>query len=225
MALTEIGKKIKQMEGLEGYKICREIAHINYVHAIFNKNYSDFKESADPINKNLSLWNADRKKEFDKLVFESNRKLHNFLASAFSFYTITQEFKKNVKKDLKYKLSKITEKISEELIIKFILDLRNYSQHKKLPLGRPNISFNLKDGIKNRLTLKKDTLLEWSNWKSESKQYLINLDKNIDIVKEIDKYCHLIIKFYERFYELVGDSYKSEVEEYTKLHSEIFYSS
>lgn len=84
----------------------------------------------------------------------------------------------------------------------FIQGLRNYIQHRSLPLIESQNSISLKFGesdfdVNHSLYLYKNKLLEWEGWNSQAKKYLSEQVEKVAI-KEIIKSNFLHIQgFYQ----------------------------
>ena len=188
---------------------------INHGFYIFEQNFIDFEKTTDNYVKELydqgitSFDMRNRHYQSERFKFiqkEITRFLHNYLASRYTLKDQTQSETKSLdsslendslRTDIKNKITEIFENNVEDGIIK---NLRNYTQHKTLPLvfckSSLSFEFNQPDfDIKHSLYLDVNKLLEWDKWNENEKNYLNN-QKGTLVITEIIRNDYLRMKIY-----------------------------
>ena len=157
-----------------------------------SKNFRDLLDLQEKYLKNRQKISYLNFGDYNKYILELTRLLHNYLASYSSFVDCMRtsresfggpEFEKEFAKQ-------IEEKRIEERT-RFIKDLRNFSQHKRLPIVGFRVSIVYLKGnestkpdqvVKDSPSLRVNDLLEWRGWTSFSKQFLNNQPKELPIM-------------------------------------------
>lgn len=153
-----------------------------------NKNYNDLVKIEDRYYRNRQRVTYRDFGNWNKYILELTRLLHNYLASYSSFVDCMRtarkaldstEFQEEFEQQLK-------DKHIEERT-RFIKDLRNFSQHKQLPIVSFRLSMIYLKGnesvepdqiLKDSPSLRVDELLKWKNWTSLSKDFLAEQPSN-----------------------------------------------
>jgi hypothetical protein len=190
---------------------------INYSFYIFEHNFIEFERAIDSYTE--ELYSQDIKafdvrirhlqaQKFEEVKRETARLLHNYLASRFSLREQTYAAENSLEKSLTND-SLISEiKIKREQMFKdnpengFLQDLRNYIQHRSLPLVESENSIGFKFGqpnlnIEHSLYLDTKTLLQWDGWKAPAKQYLSEHSEKISIKQTIRSNFLYMQSFYQ----------------------------
>lgn len=144
-------------------------------------------------------------KKLDKFHLEITRCLHNFLASAFSLIDNTRKQTKS-SGDIFFQNElneKITELFSNNTTHIFIKDLRNFTQHFKMPQVSSKTSFTRADdkGLNNETKLYITTThLIGFEWSAKSKEIIKNNTKGVYIKSILHEYYNLVTNF-QKWYE------------------------
>ena len=114
--------------------------------------------------------------------------------------------------------NKVKDLFVNNILVKFIEDLRNYCLHYALPFT--NASFRIYSNelerekinrIEFSFSLNKQGLLSWEKWTKDAKLYLSNADEEIIIEDLIDEYYQLVEKFHQwmniRLQEIHSDDF------------------
>ncbi len=189
---------------------------ISYSFYIFEHNFIGFETAIDSYTEELYSQGVKafdvrirhlQAQRFEEVKKEIARLLHNYLASRFSLKEQTYAAENSVKKSLTDN-SLISEiKSKKEQMFKdnpenaFLQDLRNYIQHRSLPLIETENSIGFKIGqpinIDHSLYLDTNKLLEWDSWTANSKKYLSEHSEKIPIKQTIKSNFSYIQSFYQ----------------------------
>jgi hypothetical protein len=224
------GKKfvelLKKREKLEGTRIFRTLHHLATSQYAVNKNYHAFSKAIKFYENNLSIWEVTKRPQLNAFLREFLRLLHNYLASVYSLIEHTRIFCKELNNaELNSEYAVKLKELQNHICVRFVRDLRTYSQHIQLPIISAKLSFTKtehSDGGETRqqILLSSDELLKWKQWHKDSKKYLGSL-KEIDLKVVLNKYQILIEAFYKWLYEKVEELYREHLEELAKIESEL----
>lgn len=125
---------------------------------------------------------ADRFKVMDEIAF----RLHNYVSSAMSLVAHTRRinnrlYKETNSEELKDIKAEIAKRFLKNETHQIIQGLRDYTQHRKLPIVGRAMSYSAYDNkpkLEAAYYLSTESLLEWDGWKSLAKQKLDKL-KNL----------------------------------------------
>ncbi|HAO10224.1 MAG TPA: hypothetical protein DCQ51_03345 [Planktothrix sp. UBA8407] len=166
----------------------------NYIEELYGQgiNTFDLRNSDYQINKFLEL-----KKEISRL-------LHNYLASWYSIKEHTYAAENSLDnqsliEEIKKKRMEIFGDNPENT---FTQELRNYIQHKDLPLIESQSSINFSLGeqdfdVNHSLHLDTNKLLDYKKWTQPSKQYLKDHPNQVPIQETIQKNFTDVKNFYD----------------------------
>jgi hypothetical protein len=181
----------------------------SYTFYVFEQNFIDFEKVVDAYTEeiyeqgiaafDLNIGQHQIQK-FELLRKETARLLHNYLSAWFSLREQIYAAEKSLANapllsEIKLKKGDI---FSDNLENSFIQGLRNYTQHRSLPLMKleSSVSFDLDQPdfeIDHSLYLDTTELLKWDGWQTSAKQYLGDNPEKIPI-NEIVKRNFLDIK-------------------------------
>lgn len=225
------GKKfielLNKREKLEGTKIFRMLIHLATSQYTVNRNYHELSIAIGNYEKDLSIWDVKKRPRLNAFLRELSRLLQNYLSSIYSLIEHTKIFYtelNNSRLNEEYSLKLST--FQSNNCVRFVRDLRTYSQHIGLPFISAQVSFtktNEKTGggrIKQNIILEKKGLAKWKNWHRDSEKY-IEAHKRIDLKVALTEYQFLTKDFYDWFYKKVLELYSKELEQYDKLEKEI----
>ena len=132
----------------------------------------------------------------------------------------SEEFKE--KYDIKLKSFKI------DNFIKFIKDFRHLIQHKNLPPIQatlkiqpvdPNINI---DTSNQSLVFNKKELLEWGDWKKNSRDFIEEYEyEEINLKDILQDYQKFIKEFYKWIRSTIKDKFSKELNEYNIIKNKI----
>jgi len=73
---------------------------------------------------------------------------------------------------------------------------------------------------KRQILLEKETMLKWKKWHRDSRKYIIS-HKDIDLRVALGEYQVSVEEFYKWFYEKVQKLYSKELDEVSRIESEL----
>jgi hypothetical protein len=218
------------MERLEGHKIVLMIRHLANSQYTLNKNYQELLGIINSYESNQKIWSSENIRELELVQKEFTRLLHNYLASIFSLIGHTYAFRTDLSNpELESFCKEQLTTLNFNEHVKFLKDLRSYAQHYALPVVTATLSVtfsitavsNEEKGHEQKLVLRKEPLLKWDRWTSHSRTFLNNQEKEIDIKKIVEEYQKLVSKFYSVFYKKVEELYSKQIEELSRIESEM----
>jgi len=219
------GKKfaelLKKREKLEGTRIFRMLLHLATSQYAVNRNYHELFKAMEFYENNLAIWEITKRHQLNAFLREFLRLLHNYLASVYSLIEHTRMFCKelnNVELNSEY-IVKLKE-LQNHVCVRFVRDLRTYSQHIQLPIISAKLSFTSGSELKQQILLSSEELLKWNKWHKDSKKYIESL-KEIDLKAVLSEFQTLIKCFYEWLYQKVTELYRKELDEFAKNESEL----
>lgn len=217
-----------QRQKLEGTKIFGLIRHLATSQYVLNGNYQELHNLIISYEQNSSILAVQNRLKLEAFHKEFLRLLHNYLASIFSLIEHTRKFCKelnNQELDENYQVD--LENLKTNNCIRFLKDLRTYTQHWKLPFVSATFSMkvantgNRKATIQQKLILHKNDLLEWKGWSQESKKCMEIYEEKIDLKLIIDEYQELIASFHKRLRKKVVELYSKQIKEFFEIESDL----
>jgi hypothetical protein len=186
---------------------------IHYSFYIFEHNFLEFEKVIDSYTEEIysqgirgfDLRNRDfQAQRFEEVKKEIARLLHNYLAARFSLKEQTHAEEKSLTNPslvsaIKAKKGELFKDNHESA---FLQDLRNYIQHRSLPLLKKQSSISFTFGqpdfdINHSLYLDTNKLLEWNKWTSPAKRHLSNHAQQISIQETIKSDFFRTQSFYQ----------------------------
>jgi len=222
------GKKfielLNRRDKLEGTKIVGMLVRLDSSLYTVKRNYQDLSDAINRYESDMSIWYLKNRPKLDAFLREFSRLLHNYLSSNYSLIEHTQMTRKNLdnselNEDYPLKL----EEIFSKDCVRFVRDLRTYSQHIGLPLIAAHLSIQKKShkvNEKRQILLEKETMLKWKKWHRDSRKYIIS-HKDIDLRVALGEYQVSVEEFYKWFYEKVQKLYSKELDEVSRIESEL----
>lgn len=170
--------------------------------------------------KEPQFWGKTNEKNADRYVIEIKRKLYYCTSAAMTLVDISRNFSK------KWPIEGFIDKRAEIFCVPglhdFIQGLRNYSTHWRIAEANWQIDYNYGPG--NRLAkfiCTKEELLAWGKWNRNSRAYIENSEKHVDIFKVFTKYKKQVQDYYSWQKGILLDKYAPILQpyfEYKKLH-------
>lgn len=158
------------------------------------------------------------------------RAFHNFLCGAMTLVDHTRvfvsEFYLGTEVNKQFK-SRIDRDFKENVLARFVQDLRNYMVHRGLPPLHRHITFKqIRDEAPGKVTittgfqLSAEKLKEWNGWKADSKKFLASSHEVIDLLEVVETYLAMINRFHDEFDELLRSHHKADLEELAEMQAE-----
>ncbi len=189
--LTSKGYKLNQQ--YENYEISKRLLDNNYNELIEHlKQFHGKIENIDFI-----LW--PHRHNISIFMEETTRLLHNFTTSCLSLVDHSRVFVNRIEKESKPILgyqNEINIRFINDPISEFIICLRQYVQHYKLPNISTTRQFS-SEGFTGKVFLNKDDLLKFSSWKKNAKIFLNEQDEHINFIEILESYYLKVSSFQE----------------------------
>jgi len=175
----------------------------SYTFYIFKQNFIDFEKAVDAYTEKIDQQGVtafdlrirqNQIQTFELFRKESARLLHNYLSAWFSLREQTYAAEKALAgtpllSEIKLKKGEMFNDNSEN---SFIQGLRNYIQHRSLPLIQSKSSVSFEFGqpdfeIDHSLYLDTTELVKWDGWQIPAKQYLDDNPEKIPIKETVKR--------------------------------------
>jgi hypothetical protein len=203
------------------YQARSRLEALTLAYRIFDANYHELRNFLTHLEKPevLLTWASwDKRQERDMVILEITRRLHNFLASV---KTLIDHTRKLIKKWYSQSTffgdytSEVKGRFDDNLMTKFVEELRNYTLHYHLPLSYLQFEVN-RDPISNELVghsaivLKKSQLSPDYNW-NKGQKYLATINENIILIELIDDYFKTILSFHSWMHKRLHEIYAEDL--------------
>lgn len=222
---TEFGNRFDQLQASSEIEIYRNLQALSASYGVFNKNYNElirYLEHLKNPRESLFMYSSEQRENLERLIDETSRLFHNFLASAQSFVDHTrnivnrlysnQEFRKEYQE-------KIDRDITNNPVRRFVQDLRNYTLHYTLPI--PALQIEFAEDIEMSVRLDVEILKQWDKWHKISKSYLETLEESFCLISLSNEYFFLIQNFYQWLTERQTQLHQSDFDNLQKMRDEL----
>lgn len=194
----------------EGREIFKDLSSLYSSLYIVNNNYSQYIEVRnDLVEEMAGSWLAKPHSARNEHLREYVRVLHNYAASVYTlrshYYTFRDRYDDKAP-ELGNKYSHELSARNIDVICRFLSELRHYTQKRWIP---PLVSVVEYEGV-NRIHIEKSTLLEWDEWSSSSRNYILGLNDEIEITDIGEEYQEKINSLQEWFRSVVVDTFYDE---------------
>lgn len=204
---------VDEYDDLLGTEVRRELSRLHRIAYCVDVNCEKLSTRAEWYRENEGTWGDDRvmyRRWFDK---EYSRLFHNVVTS---IYTITNHMQRLVSKYGRDGFShRYSKKVSHYTIddqAEFLTQLRHYTQKRRMPsLRRRSVSKGTSPIVRS-VVIKKEDLIDWDQWNKQAREYLLTLDDNVNITKEVESYRESLHYFYYWFEPAFQDIYSRELE-------------
>lgn len=221
-AVDELKAMHEQLEQLPGQEYYNLLNDVNRSKRMLDGNYTDLMNAQDHFENNPGTWMADDEQRVQNALLEFTRKLHNYLAMCLSLRDHTYRLKEKLDRDdLDDKYSAMMDELDLIAPASFIIDLRNYMQHRRIPVVTGRTGTHVVSSGSTERTAKilfdKTELLESDNWNDASQKVLSDLDEEFQIRSVIESYHTTLTEFYEWLSKYITELYVDEIEERDEL--------
>jgi hypothetical protein len=184
---------------------------LNYLNKILSVRYSSEEFFSDAIK----VVNINTRREI-------NRLFHNFLASALSLKDhATVFYGKYYEPYGKFTdyCDEVKKRFDENPFTTFVRELRNYTQHYKIPFI--TMCKNFTDQGRILVYIKKNDLdIEWTGWTKPSKEYISRVEDKLDLFGLVTSYKKTIVDFYEWVETRLEDIHREDKEKVKSKENE-----
>jgi hypothetical protein len=222
---TEFGNRFDKLQASSEMEIYRNLEALSASYRVFKRNYDELVYHLDHLNaprESLFMYSSEQRENLERLIDETSRLFHNFLASAKSLVDHTrvivnrlyfnQEFKKEYDK-------KLAGELANNPVQKFVQRLRNYTQHYTLPI--PELEIEFAEDIAMSVRLDVELLKQWDGWDTISMSYLKESGDSLCLICLSNKYFVLVEQFYQWLTERQTQLHKSDLENLQKMNDEL----
>ncbi|HAS8560591.1 TPA: hypothetical protein I7791_19110 [Vibrio vulnificus] len=184
----------------EGMSFQNRVKSHSFTLNIFTGNANELKEGLAIIENpkvGIKLMSQQHKEKGIQAHREINRLFHNYLAAAKTLIDHTRVFIEEHYSgsvvENRYK-EKILDEFANDLLARFVQDLRNFMLHNGLPHSEMTISY-VKGAPSIESTINLDTakLREWSRWTKPSKEFLSKQNDKLRLSAIIEPYSEKVV--------------------------------
>ncbi len=204
--------------GSEGYCLKQMYESFDCSRRLFDRNYEELTQHFQQFqgcitNPDFVLW--VRRYNVNIFMEETLRLLHNFVAACSSLIDHSRVFLRKMEKESKslpgYQ-EEINRRFTDDPLSQFVINLRQFTQHYRLPSISTVRNFG-SDDIRGRVLLLKEDLLLFSKWNAPARKFLLEQGAEIDILKVLSTYHHNIIVFHRWLRQKWGRTFQRELHE------------
>jgi disulfide oxidoreductase YuzD len=224
MDKTEFGKRLDQLQASPEMEISRNLQALSASYRVFKKNYDELVSHLEHLKnprESLFMYSYQQRENLNRLIDETSRLFHNFLASAKSLVDHTRNIVKRLYSNqefIKEYEAKIAGDIANNSVQQFVQRLRNYTLHYILPI--PALQIEFAEDIKMSVRLDVEILKQWDKWGS-SRSYLEQLEDSLCLISLSNEYFFLIQNFYQWLTERQTQLHQSDFENLRKMNDEL----
>jgi len=218
-AVDELKTMHQQLEELPGQRYHDLLNDVSRSKRMLDDNYTELMNAFDHFENNPGTWLVDDEDRLQNALLDFTRKLHNYLAMCLSLRDHTYRAKNKLDRDdLDEQYSAKMDELNLIAPASFVIDLRNYMQHRRIPVvtGRTSTHVISGDAPIDRtakILFDKAELLDWDDWSLPSQEVLEYLDNEFQIREIIENYHTTLTEFYNWFAEYITDLHADEIDE------------
>jgi hypothetical protein len=185
---------------------------------VYHRNHQELTKTIaaalHPSN-DRKLWDFFNQEEMRRTIAEATRLLHNFVAAAATWADVSrglirQEYRAT--EFLREYEREVSARFDTNGLTRFVKGLRNFALHRELPLTTALRAFRRHPDfdalvaqhgpgnyalMESNFVLYRDPLLEWDNWHSAAKTYLLNANEEIVVTDVANQHYDLYFDFYQ----------------------------
>lgn len=226
---TEFGRWFDIIEQSREMDIYRSLESLKSSFQVFEGNSAELVKLLEPLEDPrealFKYANPDKSENLDNLIKETKRLLHNFLASAKSLIDHTRVIVNRLyPEDHEFRgeyQRKPNQDLANNMLQKFVQNLRNYTQHYTLPILALQIKFvSEPNDLSVTLRVDIEILKQWDNWGS-SRAYLDSLKDGLPIIALASTYYILIQDFYVWLSERQSEIHQADLDNLEKMRQRL----
>ncbi len=224
--VADIKSLYDELDASKGKEYFELMNNVGRAERMLRKNYRDLMDTITHYESNPDIWIRGDDEKIQGALVDFTRALHNYLAMAISLRNHTYRVKDKLKKDgFDEDYQEMLQETGLSSTASFISDLRNYVQHRRIPVatGRNSTSVGRDRSTQQsaEILLDKSELLEGDKWSDDSLCFLDNLHSKFSIRTTVEEYHESTKEFYKWFFEELNTLYEDEAQERDELLREI----
>ena len=224
MNFTEL---INLIENSKGANVEKRLKELLLMHYIFSSNFNSliqYIEYAKKEENAIEIIKTGNSKYFESFTRELTRHFFNYIVSTKAYIDQTRRWVNNYYSETE--IEKIYKELKKEYfenneLCKFIQDLRNYQEHYMVPFTVYNAKFSTDKPFEFKISISKERILRYKEWKKLSLQYITHFDKDILLETFCNDYYQLIEKFYSKFQESILKYHEKDFKELNTFKYEL----
>ncbi|MDO5437477.1 MAG: hypothetical protein Q4F80_04700 [bacterium] len=210
---VELVQHLEKSNGAIAKTRLKELTLMRY---IFSSNYNsliDYIEFTKKEENAIKIIRTGNYEYFEAFSNELTRHFFNFITSTKAYIDQTRRWVRAYydETDIKQTYEKlIKEYIDKNELCKFVQDLRNYQTHYMIPITTYSACFSTFEPFEFKITIQKDKLLLFKEWKPLSLKYINSFDEDISVEKFCNDYYQIIENFYNKLFEKITNYHKED---------------
>ncbi|WP_148416492.1 hypothetical protein [Haloferax sp. KTX1] len=216
--LTELKELHEKLRASEGQMVLDLTGDLGRSRKMLARNKRDLIQAIRAFENDFSAGNFTDEDEILNALMEFSRSLHNYLAMVHSVrdhaYRVLNKLDDDDLRD------QYTTKLQETGLAKrgsFVADLRNYVQHRRVPV----VTGRIQSHGTNQIIFDREKLATWNDWSSDGQERLMEMEEEFEIEDEIESYQSINETFYDWFISTIGERYVDEIKERDEIIEEI----
>lgn len=217
--LKTMYEKLEQLPGQQYRDLLNDVSRSKHM---LDDNHTEFLNAIDHFENNPDTWLVNGENRMQTALLEFTRNLHNYLAMCLSLRDHTYRLKDKLDREVLD--DQYSAKMAELDLIplaSFIIDLRIYMQHRRIPVVTGRTSTHVISDAPTERTAKilfdKTELLDWDEWKDQSHELLEDLNDEFQIRSIIEDYHEILTEFYGWLFDYISELYVDEIKERDEL--------
>jgi len=214
-------------ENSKGHNVELRIRQLELMNHIFVTNYNYLKNFFLHVKKEenaIEIIKTGNQDSFDTFSFELTRHFFNFIMATKAYIDQTRRWVNTYydNTDFKKKYSdEVKNTFANNILCKFIQDLRNYQTHYMIPFTAYSASFSTKEPFSFKISLDKNKLMEYKKWTVDSISYINSYEKDINVETFCTDYYVLVKDFYENFFSEIIKYHKKDLDDLKVIKNEL----
>jgi hypothetical protein len=197
--LEELRAKVS---ACRGWTLQREFAGLARSYKVFlgnDEELSRYLHRHSELPAALELWSVENREGFERFLDEVDRLLHNYVASVGTLRDHTRNvWDRHPPPDPTVLDEYATRKgrtFATSGLAQFVLNLRNYALHNRLPLARGRFSIVPDESFEAIVFLEREELLKWNGWNLHARSYLESASEDVSLSDVVEQYSTTVVEF------------------------------
>lgn len=205
----ELFQVVDDLRKSPGWRIFAHLEELTLTLGLHAANYRDLTawtadligDSDENIKRILELWDVTNRTRLMGRSNETNRRLHNFLASAQTLVDHTRRLIRDIYADAdfieEYK-AEVARRFAENPLCRFVQQLRNYNLHYEYPPITQTLNLNSPDEpLRSRIIIDIDAIRHWDKWDGPARTYIGSAQSEIGVGDLATEYMDVVVEFHQ----------------------------